>query len=243
MIKPIERRDNKNLTFMQETKKHTHHWSEKLTGPKKVIISVVVAIAVYAISYLFKTDASNRLILGWDMFCVSMILFSWILFVTTNSDDLCVVVEKQDDGLKIIFTIVLVAVSFSVFGALALLVEKNETTVNKIWHTIISLSPVLLSWLLLHTMFTIRYAHLYHDHNTLGTGSKVGGIEFPTKQDPDYLDFAYFSFVIGMTFQVSDVTVSSRAIRRFVLMHSLISFAFNTIIVALTINTLAGLKE
>lgn len=227
---------------MTKPKNHTHHWSEKITGPKKIIICLILAAAVYAISYLFKLETSNRLILVWDMFCISMILFSWILFTTTNSDDLCIVVEKQDDGLKIIFTIVLVAISFSVFGTLALLVEKNESTVNKFWHTIISLSPVLLSWVLLHTMFAIRYAHLYHDHNLLGTGSNVGGIEFPSKEDPDYLDFAYFSFIIGMTFQVSDVTVSSRTIRRFVLMHSLISFAFNTIIVALTINTLAGLK-
>lgn len=228
---------------MSKLSGHTHHWSERLTGPKKMIISLILAASVYMISYLVKTDASNRLIFGWDMFCISMILFSWILFITTNSNDLCIVVEKQDDGLKIIFIIVLVAVSFSVFGTVALLSEKNETSVNKIWHTIISLSPVLLSWFLLHTMFTIRYAHLYHDHNKLNTGSQVGGIEFPTQEEPDYIDFAYFSFVIGMTFQVSDVTVSSRAIRRFVLMHSLISFAFNTIIVALTINTLAGLKE
>lgn len=226
---------------MSAHKKHTHHWSEKVTGPKKMIISLIVAVLVYAISLLFKGHTSNRLILAWDTFCVLMILFSWILFITTNSDDLCVVVEKQDDGLKVIFAIVLIAVSFSVFGALALLVEKNETVANKLLHTIISLSPVLLSWILLHTMFTIRYAHLYHDHDKLNTGSQVGGIEFPTKEAPDYIDFAYFSFVIGMTFQVSDVTVSSRAIRRFVLMHSLISFVFNTIIVALTINTLAGL--
>jgi uncharacterized membrane protein len=75
--------------------------------------------------------------------------------------------------------------------------------------------------------FTIRYAHLYHDHNQLKTGSNVGGIKFPCKEEPDYIDFAYFSFVIGMTFQVSDVQVSSKVIRRFVLLHSLISFAFN----------------
>lgn len=68
----------------------------------------------------------------------------------------------------------------------------------------------------------------------------MGGISFPSKEAPDYVDFAYFSFVIGMTFQVSDVQVESRLIRRFVLMHSLISFVFNTIIVALTINTIAG---
>lgn len=187
-------------------------------------------------------EATNRIILGWDMFCLSMLFFSWILFFTTTSDDLCVVVEKQDDGLKVIFGIVTIAIFFSVFGTVAMMLENNESPENKLLHIMVSLSPVLLSWGLLHTMFTIRYAHLYHDHDRLGTGSKIGGIEFPSKESPDYLDFAYFSFVVGMTFQVSDISISSRAIRRFTLMHSLISFAFNTVIVALTINTIAGLK-
>jgi len=228
---------------MHTPKKHTHHWSEKVTGPKKMLLSLFLAGLVYAVTCILNAEVSNRIILSWDMFCISMIAFSWILFSTTNSADLCIVVEKQDDGLKAIFAMVLIAVCISVFGTLILALASNESPRNKIIHTIISLSPVMLSWFLLHTMFTIRYAHLYHDHNKLNTGSQVGGIDFPTDDDPDYLDFAYFSFVIGMTFQVSDVTVSSRAIRRFVLMHGLISFVFNTIIVALTINTLAGLKE
>lgn len=130
---------------MSPTKKHTHHWSEKLTGPTKIIICLLMSFSVYALSYFFNAETSNRLILAWDTFSILMILFSWILFITTNSDDLCIVVEKQDDGLKIIFAIVLVAVSFSVFGTLLLLTEKNEREVNKLWHTIISLSPVLLS--------------------------------------------------------------------------------------------------
>lgn len=172
-----------------------------------------------------------------------MIILSWVLFFTTSSKDLCEVVEKQEDGLKVIFSIVLVAVCFSLFGTLILLVDNGESSINKIFHTIVSLSPILLSWILLHTIFAIRYAHLYHDHNQLNTGSNVGGLEFPTKTQPDYIDFAYFSFVIGMTFQVSDITVTSRVIRRFVLMHSLISFVFNTLIVALTINTIASLNQ
>lgn len=190
-----------------------------------------------------KVDIKSRIILGWDTFCLSMVLISWILFFSTTPDELCAVVEEQDDGLKVIFMIVLIAVCFSLFGTLLLLNSKGESTFSKVFHTIVSLSPVLLSWLLLHTTFAIRYAHLYHDHNKLKTGSNVGGIDFPTKDHPDYIDFAYFSFVIGMTFQVSDVQVNSRVIRRFVLMHSLISFVFNTIIVALTINTIAGLKQ
>ena len=192
---------------------------------------------------IFKQSLRSKIILAWDTFCFCMIMLSWILFFTTTSSELCNIVEKQDDGLKVIFVIVLVAIGLSLFGTLLLLNSKGESSFNKIFHTIVSLSPVLLSWLLLHTTFAIRYAHLYHDHNHLNTGSNVGGIDFPTKEPPDYIDFAYFSFVIGMTFQVSDVEISSRVIRRFVLMHSLISFAYNTFIVALTINFIAGLKQ
>lgn len=213
------------------------------SGVKKLIFSISVSVVVYIILLLFKVDLQSRIIIGWDTFSLSLIVMSWILFFTTTNDELCAVVEQQDDGLKVIFMIVLVAVCFSLFGTLLLLNSKGESTFNKVFHTIVSLSPVLLSWILLHTTFAIRYAHLYHDHNKLNTGSNVGGLDFPTKEEPDYMDFAYFSFVIGMTFQVSDVQVNSRVIRRFVLMHSLISFVFNTIIVALTINIIASLGQ
>ncbi len=216
---------------------------KKSSGVKKLVFSILLAIFIYTLLVLLKVDIKSRVILGWDTFCLSLIVLSWILFFTTTNDELCVVVEQQDDGLKVIFMIVLVAICFSLFGTLLLLNSKAESTFNKIFHTAVSLSPIVLSWILLHTIFAIRYAHLYHDHNKLNTGSRIGGIDFPTKEKPDYVDFAYFSFVIGMTFQVSDVVVSSRVIRRFVLMHSLISFVFNTIIVALTINTIAGLKQ
>jgi len=144
--------------------------------------------------YFFKIDLKSRIILGWDTFCLAMILISWILFFTTTPHELCAIVEKQDDGLKIIFMIVLVAVCLSLFGTLLLLNSKGESTFNKVFHTIVSLSPVLLSWILLHTTFAIRYAHLYHDHNKLNTGSNVGGIDFSAKEQPDYIDFAYFFF-------------------------------------------------
>lgn len=216
---------------------------KNISGVKKLLFCFLFSIVVYIILFLLKVDPKSRIILGWDAFSFGMIFLSWILFFSTMPNELCRIVERQDDGLKVIFMIVLVAVCLSLFGTLLLLTSKSESTFNKVFHTIVSISPVLLSWILLHTTFTIRYAHLYHDHNKLNTGSNVGGIDFPSKEQPDYMDFAYFSFVIGMTFQVSDVVVSSRVIRRFVLMHSLISFVFNTIIVALTINTIAGLKQ
>lgn len=215
----------------------------KISGLKKLLFCLVVSIFVFTILSIFKIEIFSRIIVGWDTFSFSMIFLSWLLFFSTTAKDLCSVVEKQDDGLKTIFIIMLIAVCFSLFGTLVLMTQKSEYSANKIVHMIISLSPIFFSWILLHTMFTIRYAHLYHDHNKLHTGSNIGGLDFPAKIQPDYIDFAYFSFVIGMTFQVSDITISSPAIRRFVLMHSLISFVFNTIIVALTINTISNLSS
>lgn len=215
---------------------------EKINGLQRLLFSLVFSVSIYFLLSLFDIDMINRILLSWDSFCIAMIIASWILFFTTTAEELCDVVERQDDGLKVIFAIVLIAVFFSVLGTLILLSHNSLSSLDKAFHTIVSLSPVVFSWILLHTIFAIRYAHLYHDHNELNTGSNVGGIEFPSKMQPDYVDFAYFSFIIGMTFQVSDVSVSSRVIRRFVLMHSVISFFFNTIIIALTINTVAGLK-
>jgi len=216
---------------------------EKINGFQRLLFSLVFSVSTYLLLSLFDIDMINRILLSWDSFCIAMIVVSWILFFTTTAEELCDVVDKQDDGLRVIFSIVLIAVIFSVLGTLILIIHNSSSSLDKVFHAIVSLSPVLFSWILLHTIFAIRYAHLYHDHNKLNTGSNVGGIEFPCKTQPDYVDFAYFSFIIGMTFQVSDVSVSSRVIRRFVLMHSVISFFFNTIIIALTINTVAGLKS
>ena len=215
----------------------------RISGLKKLVFCLALALLVFGILSAFGIKLMTRVILGWNTFALSMIILSWILFFSTSSKALKSVVEKQDEGLKAIFLIVIVAVSFSVFGTIALLIGKEQPDSNKILHTIIAMSPVFLSWFLLHSIFTIRYAHLYNDHNKLNTGSDIGGINFPSDSEPDYVDFAYFSFVIGMTFQVSDAAINSKVIRRFVLLHSIISFIFNTIIVALTINTISNLNS
>jgi len=225
---------------MKFNKSHTFR---NTSGSVKLLFSIGLALLAYLIMAFFKIDVKSNVVLSWDAFCLSMIIISWTLFFSTSSEELCDVVEEQDDGLKVIFLIVIVAVCFSLFGAILLLLNKEAPTNNRLFHTIVSISPVVLSWFLLHTAFTVRYAHLYHDHDKLKTGSVVGGIDFPSKKEPDYVDFAYFSFTIGMTFQVSDAQVSSAAIRRFVLLHGLIAFVFNTTIVALTINTIAGLQQ
>jgi len=99
-----------------------------------------------------------------------------------------------------------------------------------------SVATVGLSWLVTHTAFTLRYAHLYYR----GGPADEGGLEFPGDDKPDDFDFAYFAFTIGMCFQVSDVAVTDRHIRRTALLHSLMSFAYNTVIIALVLNLVMG---
>src|SRR5262249_25252673 len=99
------------------------------------------------------------------------------------------------------------------------------------------LAAVGSAWMLTHTAYTLRYAHLYYRDD----GEGEGGLTFPGSQDPAYFDFAYFSFTVGMCFQVSDVMITSPLIRRAVLGHSLLSFVYNTAIVALSLNLVFGL--
>ncbi len=228
--------------MIKKIKYEQQGWIKNMSGIKKLFLCSLLAIIVYTTLFFLQVDLKSRLILSWDIFCFGMILLSWVLFFTIKPDELSHIVAKQDENVKIIFSIVIIAVSFSLLGTLALIGDNVSMTENKLLHFLISLSPVVFSWILLHTTFTIHYAHLYHDYTPSNTDSKVGGIEFPVKTTPDYLDFAYFSFVIGMTFQVSDIVITSRLIRRFVLLHSLISFVFNTVIVALTISAISNMK-
>ena len=105
---------------------------------------------------------------------------------------------------------------------------------------LLGLSTVAVSWFLLHTVYSLHYAHLYYGDSDCDEASDKG-LDFPGDKDPDYLDFAYFAFVIGMTCQVSDVQVTTKRMRRITLLHGVISFGFNTVILALLINTISGL--
>jgi uncharacterized membrane protein len=100
----------------------------------------------------------------------------------------------------------------------------------------LSLVNVALCWALTHTAFTLRYAHLYYREDAEG----VGGVDFPGRSAPSYLDFAYLAFTVGMCFQVSDVTVSSPQIRHAVLLHAVLSFVYNTAILAFVLNLVFG---
>lgn len=178
--------------------------------------------------------------LGWDIFCFCLLSFYWISFFTTPQSHLPRQAAEDDPSRIIIFVIVLVCSAASMLAVILLLTAKKETDADRSIHVPLALAGMILSWLTVHTIFTARYAHMYYRKKN-SAGVYHGGLNFPDEPKPDFLDFAYFSFVLGMTFQVSDVGISSKKLRQLALLHGLISFAYNTIIVALTINIIAGL--
>ncbi|MBK8551155.1 MAG: DUF1345 domain-containing protein [Ignavibacteria bacterium] len=151
-----------------------------------------------------------------------MITISWIIFFNTSRSQLHLLAKDQDESLPVIFSIIVVSVCFSLLGTMILLVNKEINFIDKEVSSVVSLLGVAFSWLLLHTVFTIRYAHMYYEPKDKKSEIHTGGLDFPKEEEPDYIDFAYFSFIIGMTFQVSDVRVTSRTLRRLVLVHGLI---------------------
>lgn len=219
-------------------------WFDRLPARLKLLFSIGIGIVISLILVFTGLQILSCIMIGWDGFCLCLILITWLTFFYTESSDLSQQAKNQDESRHTTFLIVLFSVLASIVGIIFILNNKDENLVHKQMNTIISMSGVALSWFLLHTTFTLRYAHLYYVQTLSAETDKKGGIDFPGgNKKPDYFDFAYFSFVIGMTFQVSDVQVTSPKIRRVVLLHGLIAFVFNTIIVALTISILAGLSE
>lgn len=219
-------------------------WFNNFRAVHKLLFSIGISFIVFLILMSTGFEVLTGVMIGWDAFSLSLISLSWLTFFVTNAEELCIQAKKQDESRSTIFLIVLSTVCISLIGILVVLKTTDESLIRKQLHTIFSMLGVALSWFLLHTTLTLHYAHLYYTYTFSEQHQHKGGINFPEEIDrPDYLDFAYFSFVIGMTFQVSDVQVTSQGMRRLVLLHGLISFIFNTIIVALTINTIANLSK
>lgn len=207
----------------------------------RLLFCTGLSMAVFVALMFSGIETLLAVIISWNSFSLFMSLISWVTFFTTSSKQLVQHARSQDESRYVTFLIVLIAVVVSFFGALVLIQNTNEGLMGRSLHIITSVMSVALSWCLLHTIYTLRYAHLYYSESLSNPKIHPTGLDFPENRTPDYLDFAYFSFVIGMTFQVSDVRITSPQIRRFALLHALISFLFNTIIVALTINIMAGL--
>jgi len=208
----------------------------------RLALGLAAGVVVLLVSRGYLQFASAA-IAGWNAFAFVTLVLDWMIVLATPQGKIRKRAQQQDLSSLVIFIFVVVAACAALFAVGFLVrVHKAQTGGHFTIHLALTLLTVITSWTLVHTVFGLRYAHaFYGDGDEPGVVQHAGGLIFPGNRPPDYFDFAYFSFVVGMTCQVSDVQITSRRIRRLTLVHSVLSFGFNTIILALLINTVSGL--
>lgn len=204
---------------------------------KRMLISSILSALACFIIPLSNMSTLMSIIIIWITFALSYTTLSWIILLQRTIDQIKKTATQDDGSDPFVFVMILVASFGSMFTVLLLMVSNDYG--NKTLFIILSVSGMLISWVMVHTLFTFHYAHMYYNENKKASL----GLDFPGEEKPDYIDFAYFAFVIGCTFQVSDVEITSKHIRRVAFIHGLLSFALNTFVVALTINLIAGARH
>ncbi len=188
----------------------------------------------------------TRSIIAWDVGCTAFLLQAAVMFCSERLTRMAADAEAQQEGEWTVFGLTVGAAVASVAALIGqYAVVKDLPSPLRGLHVALVCATLLVSWLMTHTVFALRYAHEYYAHDEHGgdAGGKTedGGLEFPGGVRPDYWDFVYFSLVLGMTFQVSDVQITSRKLRRLATAHGFLSFVFNTVILALSVNIGASL--
>jgi uncharacterized membrane protein len=217
--------------------RHTHvHSHPRLLGAGAVAILLYFPLSGWA-------GTATRLLIAFDSGAVIFLAAVWIMMARATPEGMRRRAEREDEGRYTVLILSVVAASailltivFELHGIKDLPSDVAGLRVA------LAAGTILLSWFFMNTIFTLHYAHGYYgDADPASDYKPSGGLVFPGRPEPDYWDFLYFSFVVGMTFQVSDVQIEDHTLRRGVLAHGVLAFFFNVILLALTINIVAGL--
>jgi uncharacterized membrane protein len=211
--------------------------SERLRGGSagtRVALTASIGIVGGLISSAIITWQASILI-GWDVTVVCFVLWIWLAVWTMNAAEARSHASREDPSIRLSELIVLTSgVALLAAVGLVLVRAGNATGATKAYLIALGVLSVSLSWGLVQTVFTLRYARTYYQ-------APVGGIDFNEDDPPTYLDFAYLALTVGMTFQVSDTNLTTKPIRRIALVHAMFSYLFGAVIVALVINVVASL--
>lgn len=199
-------------------------------GRPRLFISIAIGLA--SLLLLPATlRIATRLLIAWDVSIALYVILAFSLFLSCDSARIRRLAARQDDGRFLILILTAVAAFASIAAIVMELAIKPQQTPQ----LVLAVVTIVLSWCAIHTTFALHYAHEYY------RGGKIGGLAFPgDEKAPDYWDFVYFSFVVGMTAQVSDVGITDKIIRRTATAHGVVSFIFNTALVALMVNIAAS---
>jgi uncharacterized membrane protein len=211
----------------------------KMAKPVRVVyarprtfISVVIGIVAFLLLPASLRQVT-RALLGWDVCIAAYLLLVYTMVVRSGIAHIKRNANRQDDGR---FAILMVT-ALGAFASIAAIVFELGAAQHSVPALTLATVTIALSWAAVHTVFALHYAHEFY------RGGKPGGLQFPsgdTHENADYWDFVYFSFVIGMTAQVSDVGITDKTIRRTATAHGIVSFIYNTALVALMVNIAAS---
>jgi uncharacterized membrane protein len=204
----------------------------------RLFLSAAFGIVLLTAFELSGFRNSTSLLLGWDLGVALYLALCFRMFSVCDGECIRRQSMLQDEGRHVILVLSVIAALASLAAILIELRTFSGHPVHDPALIVIAIGTLGLSWTFIHTIFTLHYAHEYYAAHS----GKGGGLDFPGNERPGYWDFAYLSFVVGMTSQVSDVCVTARNIRRTVATHGVISFVFNVTLLALTINVIGSLR-
>ncbi len=201
------------------------------------IAALLGTVLGVALSLSSPVNPGYAALLAWDVFAVVYVAWLWLGSWRLTPEGTAEAAVDENPSRAIADAVLLVAAVASLVAvAFTLADASNAHGVGKVLRVALGIFSVVDSWFLVHTLFSVKYARRYYDGDD-------GGIEFNMTHSPVWSDFAYLSFTIGMTFQVSDTDLQTSALRRVALRHMLISYLFGAVIIAVTINLIAGLSK
>jgi uncharacterized membrane protein len=202
---------------------------------RRAAIGFAAAAAGLAVGIGAGASWSIDVLAAWDAAALSFLALVWSTCVRKDADETARLARDEDDSHRTSEALLLAASAASLVAVGFTLSEAGHTQhAARAGLTILAVGSVALAWACVHTVYALRYARLYYT-------PPIGGIDFAGESRPDYVDLAYLSFTIGMTFQVSDTELSKKGIRRAAIHHALLSYLFGAVILAIAINTVASL--
>lgn len=227
---------------------HPPAWLKRIAGPfatrPRLMAAVGVGVLV-GLGLAFIPNAlrpSTRFLIAWDAGVLSFIVSMLMVMAASDDCDMRVRAAAQDEGQHFILGLVLVAAVISI-GAIAkeLSLAKADPAAVKVFRIALAFLTVIVSWFLVQLIFALHYAHEYYSPHAERPDDITKGLAFPDDDTPDYWDFLYFAVVLGVASQTADVSFKTKMLRRVGAVHGVVAFTFNTVVLALTINLLAGL--
>ncbi|MGT2425046.1 DUF1345 domain-containing protein [Amnibacterium kyonggiense] len=200
----------------------------------RILIAAIVGLAVGVAVAVASRALYMAPTAGWIAFSIVFLAVTWRVIGGMDATRTAGHATREDPTTRA-GSIILIVASLASLGGVALLLVGGQQG-SKVLEPALAVASVALSWLLVHSLYTLKYAALYY------TG-RDGGVDFNQRSDPDYQDFAYLALTLGMTYQVSDTSITSRDIRHAALRHGLLSYLLGAVVLASTINLVAGLAK